>query len=663
MTRRLGFTVFAIAIAMIGASLAMSVPVDAQSGAAPSDWAYPDDHVDQRAPVNGCGSQGEDGVDVPDQIGSTSFTPACNWHDRCYGTKGLSRSYCDRGMLAKNLDACGDGTTCRGVAKLYYLGVAAFGGDPYRAGQQLACDRDPTRDGRVHGDPHLVTLDGTSYAFMAAGEFSLLRDTDGEDLIQGRFYPQSDTFTVVTGVAVKLGDREAVVQIDPDTSEVTAYLDGKPITRNMAAFDEGLIEMGTALEGVRQVVTIRGWDGLRVEAVIYDDRMDLGVNLPEWGWGEVSGLLGDADGDRTNDLVDTNGDELQFTSLWTAVYDDDFISEWRLAADDSMFVLDDSPFDYHGKDIHRYPSEVMTLEAFGQAELEASEQRCRAAGLTGDELISCTFDVLVSGDESYADTAARSANRARDVAHPHQLTGGDRDNAQFIERPPLVEAVEQGDIDEVERLLDAGEDVDVGRDSDGLTPLLTALIMNRTEITELLLEHGANPNAFDDRQMAPLQIAILVGGNTDVVEWLLDAGADVNTGSDQGGSFYSPLSAAAASGNLEVLDLLLDAGADPNGIRVPGRDADLLSPLYAAAAQGGTEVAERLLDAGADPNGWWPEAEFGPLYGAALSSNTELVQLLLDAGADPDSAMIEGVDPSLLIHDEEILDMLGFSTP
>jgi hypothetical protein len=72
-----------------------------------NDWLFPPDAVDDRAPVNGCGSQGDDGIDVPDQIGYASFTPACDWHDQCYGTKGLSQACCDLGMLDKTVSACG----------------------------------------------------------------------------------------------------------------------------------------------------------------------------------------------------------------------------------------------------------------------------------------------------------------------------------------------------------------------------------------------------------------------------------------------------------------------------------------------------------------------------------------------------------------------------
>lgn len=650
----------AVLVALVGSSLVAVSPLGAQGGgvvAGPSDWAYPEDGVDQRAPVNGCGSQGADGVDVPDQFGDVSFTPACNWHDRCYGTKGLSQSYCDRGMLAKNLDACGDRGGCRAIAKVYYLGVAAFGGDPYREGQQLACDRDPRRDGRLHGDPHLVTLDGTSYQFMAAGEFAVMRDSDGTDLLQARFYPTSDVFTVVTGIAVRLGEREVVAQLDPDTGELSVFVDAQPITRDMAAFDEGLVELGTGLEGVRDVVSIRGWDGLHVEALVFGSRMDLSVHVPESRWGRISGLLGDADGDPADDLVDARGAVLDPRDR-EAIYDDAFVGEHRLSPDESMFLPRDGEFDYHGPDIDRYPTEIASLDDFPAALVADAEQRCRGNGLDGDLLESCTFDVVVSGDESYAETAARSAERARDVAHPHELPG-DAPGITLVERPPLVEAVEARDIDAVRTLLDQGADVDVGRESDGFTPLSMALLLGADDIARLLLERGADPNAFDSSTLGPLQIAATIGRDVEMVRLLLEAGADPDTGSAvTGDGSLPPLAGAAGSGNLEIVEVLLRAGADPDG--PPDSAIEGITPLFVAAQAGNLEVIERLLEAGADPDGRWDAGEsVGPLFGAVTAGRADIVEVLVAAGADPRSATPDGTPVELFTQDEEILRLLG----
>lgn len=662
--RRATAVVVAALVLVAGVSVSVAVPEPASAATGEISqahtWLYPDDVVDQRASVNGCGSQGDDGVDVPDDWFGVSFTESCDWHDRCYGTKGLSQAYCDRGMLHRTKDACGSNWPCSRMADVYYLGVSMFGGDPYREGQQAACDRDPGRDGRVHGDPHLQTLDGRNYSLMAAGEFALLRDADGSDLIQARFHPRTDDFTIVSGVAVRLGEREVVVDLDPDTDDLTIHVDGERVTRDMAAFDEGLVEMGGALVGTRRVVSIRGWDGLLVEALVYPGRLDLSVHLPEAYWGEVSGLLGDADGDPENDLVDRRGRIVPMDATSVEINGDDDVKEaFRIDPDDSMFTPDPDGFDYHADDIGKYPLTPDPLARFDEADIAAARELCESVGLEGAGLEACAFDVLVSGDEAYAQQSARSAARARYISHPHG--NGDGHHAGdgdlvLVPLPPLVAAVEANDLDAVRGLLDAGEDIDVGRESDGLTPLLASLVMGHEEITVLLLDRGANPNAFGPDQTGPLQFAVLTGQPIELVGRLLAAGADPDTGSD-GDAFMGPLALAAAAGRVDVIELLLEFGADVDGGRGGG---GVITPLYLAAAQPDLDVARVLLANGANPNGRYPRVHpAGPLQAAVIAGNADMVRLLLQAGADPRSAAPPGGSLQFLTDDQEILDLLG----
>jgi hypothetical protein len=55
---------------------------------------------------------------------------------------------------------------------------------------------------------------------------------------------------------------------------------------------------------------------------------------------------------------------------------------------------------------------------------------------------------------------------------------------------PIAEAAEDGDVDEVRRLLDAGADPNI-RDDNGETPLFRALQGNHYEVAELLIDRGA----------------------------------------------------------------------------------------------------------------------------------------------------------------------------
>src|SRR6185437_14004353 len=57
----------------------------------------------------------------------------------------------------------------------------------------------------------------------------------------------------------------------------------------------------------------------------------------------------------------------------------------------------------------------------------------------------------------------------------------------------LFNAVDSGDVNTVQKLLDSGVSPDV-RDAVGDTPLLDTALLGKTEVAALLIRHGANLN-------------------------------------------------------------------------------------------------------------------------------------------------------------------------
>ena len=116
-------------------------------------------------------------------------------------------------------------------------------------------------------------------------------------------------------------------------------------------------------------------------------------------------------------------------------------------------------------------------------------------------------------------------------------------------RSLLHEAAEKGDVQEVKRILEMGENVDARTtrdrttadetkpaflsalestlDSSGSTPLHVAASNGHAEVVALLLEKGADPNAQNRLEVTPLHMAAK-NGHLPVVEMLVAHGADVN---------------------------------------------------------------------------------------------------------------------------------------
>ena len=132
-----------------------------------------------------------------------------------------------------------------------------------------------------------------------------------------------------------------------------------------------------------------------------------------------------------------------------------------------------------------------------------------------DGLFSNDFIFHVAEDEA-------KAQELRYQNHPDLL------------RDALAEAIEEGNLEETKRFLDAGAPLNARRSSSGMTPLNTAVFHDHTEIVKHLIEDRKARVSHDNRDgNTPLHLAAFLC-RTDLVEYLLDKGASVNKRSDRG---------------------------------------------------------------------------------------------------------------------------------
>ena len=119
------------------------------------------------------------------------------------------------------------------------------------------------------------------------------------------------------------------------------------------------------------------------------------------------------------------------------------------------------------------------------------------------------------------------------------------------------DALTQGNIEQVERFLDDGTQVDA-RDAEGITALMYASYYGQESVVNLLIERGANINASEyvDGRTALMDSSI--NGQSEMVELLLNRGADINAKSNTG---WTALMWAVERKHNEVVALLVDRGA------------------------------------------------------------------------------------------------------
>jgi ankyrin repeat protein len=263
----------------------------------------------------------------------------------------------------------------------------------------------------------------------------------------------------------------------------------------------------------------------------------------------------------------------------------------------------------------------------------------------------------------------------------------EKDNLFGREESALSKAVFAQDLDEINRLLDAGADVNE-RDWYGSTLLLQAVGLagagdelkqlqaamrggpaaiakqapnwsdkndreppdpgaalrqlstfmpkandvRRTlrEAAERRRHHADSESGEESKELTPDELSVIC--------LLIDRGADLNAADREG---KSALHQASASGIVTLIDLLLDKGAS-----IDVQDKSGKTPLYLAAEECNPAAVARLLARGANSNHRTMHGAT-PLMSAASGGSKRVVQALLDYEGDP-TAKAEDATTALL---------------
>ena len=157
---------------------------------------------------------------------------------------------------------------------------------------------------------------------------------------------------------------------------------------------------------------------------------------------------------------------------------------------------------------------------------------------------------------------------------------------------PLHSAVNEGNYDEVKRLVEEGADKD--QVEDHWTPLVAAVTKGHAAIVYYLVEQGANKDIPDEDGRTPVFLAVL-HRRFEITKYLVEQGADIDRGMTQDYVGFNPLMVAAGRGDLEYVQLMVEHGADKEKTNWKG-----WTPLYYAAYNDSIPVVKYLIEQGAD---------------------------------------------------------------
>lgn len=153
------------------------------------------------------------------------------------------------------------------------------------------------------------------------------------------------------------------------------------------------------------------------------------------------------------------------------------------------------------------------------------------------------------------------------VASPAYAVGLSRPDV-VVPDSPFIEAVRDGDMDEVNAAIVRGQSVDL-RDKSGSPAIFVALQFSQIEMFKFLVDQGARIEV-KDREGDTL-LSLLAGTKMyEVTNIVLKAGADPDR---PGANREPPLIIAARKGDAEMVQLFLDHNVDFEATDLTGRTA------------------------------------------------------------------------------------------
>ena len=200
--------------------------------------------------------------------------------------------------------------------------------------------------GVIYGDPHLMSYDQTLFDAQAVGEVIATKSTTDDFEVQARFapVPRQRIVSIAVAVAMRVAGHRVAMYRTTAAKGYIVRIDGIPTT--ISAAPQTLPGGGTiGTYGTDDSAIVRWPDGTVaiVEAVgIYPEyyRFLVEIGLAPSRLGRVVGMLGDADRNKTNDLVTRGGQPIAFPDPPFATFYGTYVNSWRVNMAETLFDYD-----------------------------------------------------------------------------------------------------------------------------------------------------------------------------------------------------------------------------------------------------------------------------------------------------------------------------------
>ena len=240
------------------------------------------------------------------------------------------------------------------------------------------------------GDPHLITLDGLKYDFQSMGEFVLVKSnvTNLEVQVRQKKF-SNDNITVNTAVAANI-----------DGTKVSIHLGGVLYVDDNIHAGDIVLEGGGGVAQTNSGYRLTWQDGSVVDVAVGRGSMRVSFAFNDQHREKITGLVGNWDGDSSNDIRVRNGEVLARPVSANTLYKR-YADSWRILQEKSLFHYEIGKTTLDHTDL-TIPRSVFTVDDLDPTVREFAEGVCVGVGLLSDDELfkDCVIDVALMGEDA-----------------------------------------------------------------------------------------------------------------------------------------------------------------------------------------------------------------------------------------------------------------------
>lgn len=206
----------------------------------------------------------------------------------------------------------------------------------------------PPVPAQAAGDPHLTTLDGFEYTFNGVGDFVLVEDTNSSAVIHVRAVQAKDAngneqnasvFAAVAMMVRNVSDKVEVYKTD--TGNARIYVNGQLFEMNSPSTSElkdVTISRNKTSNGIDVILIVSEVINLSASLEVSSDLINILVMVGDDSLkGNLRGLLGNFNGNSSDDLINRNGNLSNPTSSMKTIHYD-FGMTWEVKENENLFT-------------------------------------------------------------------------------------------------------------------------------------------------------------------------------------------------------------------------------------------------------------------------------------------------------------------------------------